>query len=354
MRRQVAAQQEQVARTGTIANRLILLQEQAQADRNLYQDLHTKLEEANAVSGIRGANISVVDVARVNTSPVAPQRLRMVELGCLCGLLIGIVVAFARSYLSDLLYEPEDIAAALPYRVLGVIPIFDSRGLKSLARLPRRRALAAPAVSDATLLLLRAPQSPAAEAFRALRTALLQSRDGAMPRSVLFLSGSAGEGRSTTCLNTAAAFAAQGHRVLVIDADLRNSAQACFGEQTGRGLSSCLQSGLPFISAIQQCPGMLALSLLPAGPAVENPAELLGSEGFSRGLEQMANEFDYLFVDSPPALSVTDARVIARAVDSAVLVVRACQTTSRNLQRMTEWLQGSSLPVGVCLNAAEV
>ncbi len=354
LRRQVAAQQDQVAKTGTVANRLILLQEQAQADRNLYQDLHTKLEEANAVSGIRGANISVVDVARVNTNPVAPQRLRMVELGCICGLVLGVVLAFIRSYMGDLLYEPEDVTAAISCRILGVIPKFESPDRTGTAWLSRKRAPGLPAAPDAKLLVLRSPQSPAAEAYRSLRTALLQSRDGLPPRSLLFLSASPGEGRSTTCLNTAAAFAAQGHRVLVIDADLRCSQQPWFGDVTDTGLSSCLQSGLPFAGAILQCPDVPNLSLLPAGPRIENPAELLGMDRFAQSLEQLTFEFDYVFVDSPPALSVTDARVIARAVEGAVLVVRACQTTSRNLRQMTDWLQNGSLPIGVCLNAAEV
>ncbi len=353
LRRQVAVQQEQVARTGNVANRLILLQEQAQADRNLYQDLHTKLEEANAVSGIRGANISVVDVARVNTNPVSPQRWRMVGLGVLCGLVLGVAFAFIRSYMSDLLYDTGDVAALLPCRVLGVIPDFHASGRWRLPHLRWKRALALPAWDGASLLVIRDPHSTAAEAYRALRTALLESRNGTPPRSLVFLSGSPGEGRSTTCLNTAAAFATQGYRVLVVDADLRGPQRDWFGNGGGTGLSSCLQSGTSCTEAVHPCPGLANLSLLPAGPPVENPSELLGKERFRQLLEQLEDTFDFVFVDSPPALAVTDARVITRAVEGAVLVVRACQTTSHSLRQMTEWIANSPLPIGVCVNAAE-
>ena len=141
--------------------------------------------------------------------------------------------------------------------------------------------------------------------------------------------------------------------MVVVDADLRGPQRDWFGHATPTGLGTCLQSECVFSDVMRTCPGLDSLSVLPAGPPVVNPSELLGGERFRALLEELRGAFDYVFVDSPPALAVTDARVIARSVEGAVLVVRAAQTTSQNLRRMADWVENSPLPIGVCVNAAE-
>ena len=354
IRKQVAAQQEEVAKKGGSATKLLMLQQQALADRNLYQDLHSKLEEANMVSGIRGANISVVDVARIDPHPVAPLPARYLAIGLLSGAVVGTILAFVWSYWRSFMYEPEDIISILPQPVLGSIPDFrDSRSRFFSSWLPWSRESAE---STATLLLSSDPQSSAAEAYRSLRTVLLQAPGGSPPRSILFISGSQGEGRSTTCWNTAAAFAAQGYRVLLVDADLRSRREGRYGlSSSGNGLSTYLSGGVSAASSIQPFSGFTNLSFLPAGPAVSNPSELLGESRFPALVASVLNDFDYVFFDCPPALTATDARVISQSVEGVVLVVRAGQTTTRELKKMSEWLRTAMrMPLGICLNAADV
>ena len=355
LRQQVAAQQAEVAKTGDVAAKLVVLQEQAQADRNLYQSLHSKLEEANVVAGIRGSNISVIDVARVSLTPASPKVVRNIAVGFLSGLVLGTVLAFAMSYLSDFIHDSSEIGAIVPAPVLATIPDFrDSRARRLSAWRPWKRKTRKSGGPDA--VVTSNSGSRAGEAYRTFRTALLQSGNGTPPRSLLFLSGSEGEGRTTTCMNTAAAFAAQGYRVLVVNADMRGSGESRYGIPAGvPGLSSCLTGSAAARDAIRPFPDVPNLSVLPSGPHIADSVELLGESGFHTLLVDLLSTFDYVFLDSPPALTTADARVIAQSVGGYVLVVRADQTTSKSLRNLSDWMRASSrLPLGVCLNAAEV
>jgi succinoglycan biosynthesis transport protein ExoP len=355
IRQQVAAQQAEVSKTGDVAARLVVLQQQAQADRNLYQSLHSKLEEANVVAGIRGSNISVIDVARANMTPTSPKVSRNTGIGFLAGLVGGLVIAFAMSYLSDFIHDSGEISGIVPAPVLGTIPDFrDSRARQISAWRPWRPKVIRSSQPDA--VITSTSGSEAGEAYRSFRTALLQSGSATPLRSLLFMSGSEGEGRTTTCVNTAAAFAAQGYRVLVVNADMRGSLESRYGISAGApGLSSCLTGSAAAQDVVRPFPGVAKLSVMPSGPHVPNTVELLGEPRFEQLLNDLLTEFDYVFLDSPPALKAADARVIAQSVGGYVLIVRADQTTSRSLRSLSDWMRSSScLPLGVCLNAAEI
>ena len=297
----------------------------------------------------------MVDVARVNRTKVSPQPARNVAVGFLSGLVVGMVLAFGMSYLSDFLHDAHEITGVVPAPVLGTIPDFrGSRARMVASWLPWKPGWLRRPPSQA--VITSTSSSDAAEAYRSFRTALLQSGRSVPPRSLLFLSGSEGEGRTTTCVNTAAAFAAQGYSVLVVDADMRSAQDGRYGIPAGApGLSSCLAEAAFARDLIQPFPGVANLSFLPPGPRVPNTVELLGGTVFQALLANLLTTFDYVFLDSPPALTTADARVIAQAAEGYVVVVRADQTTSRNLRRLADWMQTSShLPVGVCLNAAEL
>ena len=355
IRQQVGSQQAEVAKNGDVAAKLVVLQQQAQEDRNLYQSLHSKLEEANVVAGIRGSNISVIDVARVNMTPVSPKPVRSLGIGFLSGLVVGTILAFAMSYLSDFIHDSGEVAGIIPARILGTIPDF---------RHPRARLISAWTPWKARVIASGQPhavitstsRTQAAEAYRSFRTALLQSDSATTPRSLLFMSGSMGEGRTTTCVNTAAAFAAQGYRVLLVNADMRSEPESRYGIPAGApGLSSCLTGSAVARDVTKPFPGVANLSVMPSGPQVPNTVELLGEIGFEILLSDLLTAYDYVFFDSPPALTTADARVIAQHVAGYVLIVRADQTTSRGLRSLSEWMRSSSnMPLGVCLNGAEV
>ena len=355
LRQQVTLQQAEVAKAGDVAAKLVVLQEQAQGDRNLYQSLHAKLEQANVVAGIRGSNISVVDVARPNMTPTAPKPTRSLGIGLLAGFVVGTILAFSMSYLSDFIHDSGEVAAIVPARVLGAIPDFRSSRVRLLLAWSPWKPKFIP-WSQPDAVITSTSRSEAAEAYRSFRTALLQSGSATTARSLLFMSGSEGEGRTTTCVNTAAAFAAQGYRVLVVNADMRGEQESRYGiPANAPGLSSCLTGSAVALDVTRPFPGVPNLSVMPSGPQVPNTVELLGEIGFEILLSELLNAFDYVFLDSPPALTRADARVIAQHVGGYVLIVRADRTTSRSLRSLSEWMKlSSNIPLGVCLNAAEV
>jgi capsular exopolysaccharide synthesis family protein len=175
------------------------------------------------------------------------------------------------------------------------------------------------------------------------------------PKVVLIMSGTPEEGKSTTCFNTAAAFAIQGDRVLHLDADLRRAqAHNFFGSKNDVGLSNCLTSGMPYTDVLKQHPEISSLYLLPAGPNPPNPAELLGSKRFASLLTELRKNFDYIFIDSPPVLLVTDAQLISKLVDGYVVVLRSNKTPKRSLQRALLLMRSSgALALGIVVNALD-
>jgi capsular exopolysaccharide synthesis family protein len=172
---------------------------------------------------------------------------------------------------------------------------------------------------------------------------------------VLFISGSPDEGKSTTCFNSATAFALQGGNVLYLDGDMRRpKGHLFFGCLNDAGLSTCLATGLSYSAALKTHPGMGSLALLPAGPRPPNPAELLGSKQYTDLLSDLKKRFDYVFIDSPPVLLVTDAQLISPFVDGCVLILRSNKTSKRYFTRTLSQLRNAkSAMLGAVMNAVD-
>lgn len=349
LKQQVAAQQAEVARTGDIADALVILQQQAESDRTLYQDLHTKLEEANVVAGIRASNIVMIDPARAPSKPASPKPAYNLLAGVALGLVCALLIAFTQAFTGDRVYDQAD-AERTRVGLLGSVPDVSEKQTLAASWLswskPKSRPLSRPFV-------VTAPESLGAEAFRSLRTSILET-DGHAPRKLLVSSGSHEEGRTTTCINLAAAFAVLGHRCLILDADLRsNSAPPFLTGREGSGLSTCLAGSTKLSDAIVPSPDVPNLFVLGAGPRVLNPSELIASTRFVNLLAELETQFDYIFLDSPPVLQFSDARVLARHVDAVLLIARAGITTKFDLNKIVELLPSAGVPAaGVCLVGA--
>lgn len=182
------------------------------------------------------------------------------------------------------------------------------------------------------------PGSIAAEAFRVLRTNLQFMGLDKPVKTILITSATPGEGKTTTAINLAIAFAQTGAKVLLIDADLRRPTVAkVLGVENWKGLTSALLTqDEPEDFLVQTAiPG---LSVLTSGPLPPNPAELVGSGRMGRLLEHLAERFDVVLVDSPPVLAVTDACVLAPKVDGALMVVRSGKVEREKAVRAKEAL----------------
>ena len=337
LRTQVSTQQREVSQWTTKADRLLLLQGEAASNRSLYENLYAKLQESQLATGLRTSRVAFIDAASVPTTPSSPKKRVDIATGLFLGLMLGLVAALAAEYLDDSLHTAESAEKTLLTRVIGTIP-----------KVASAQSKAAWIVHD--------PQSRAAEAYRALRASAFGNADGPAARVLLVVSARPGEGKATTCLNTAASLAVQGHRVLIINADLRRSRPPlAWHEPEGAGLSRFLESTSGDLHQLIPVPEAPGVFVLPAGGATARAPELLSSERFSGLLQLLRDEFDYILIDSPPAMLFTDAQVLASAVDACVLVVQASRTSRKDAQEVMHMLERTPAPtLGVVFNGATV
>jgi len=192
-----------------------------------------------------------------------------------------------------------------------------------------------------------------AEQFRGLRSRLYLVRENKAFRSLLVTSATAGDGKTYVASNLAQAIAWQSdRRVLMIDADLRNSnLHKPFGAPLGPGLSDYL-SGKATEFDVVQFGGLGNLCLIPGGTQVSDPTELIAGERFGKLIERMAPVFEWIIVDSPPILPVSDAGILTRVCDSVLLVIGAGTTGVEVAQRACQEMREKNL-LGVVLNRAE-
>ena len=335
-----------------------LLKRDAESNRQLYEGLLQKLKEAGVSAGLRSSNIRIVDLARVPTSPSAPNIPRNILLGLALGLFGGLGLAFVLEGLDNTVRTPEEaqIISALPS--LGVIPLSSKLIAKNRKNGHPRLSLSSRS-SESTdcleLITFARPRSELAEAYRALRTSILLSSLGSPPKVILVTSALPQEGKTTTSINSAIVLSQRGGRVLLLDADLRRpSIHKALGLRNTSGLSTLMTGGDGSEDAIvsTEIPNLFALT---AGPPPPQPAELLSSILMKSHLERWRQQFDHIVIDTPPALSVTDAVVLSVEADSVIIVVRSGQTTKAALRRVRDLLSHVNARItGVILNAFDL
>jgi capsular exopolysaccharide synthesis family protein len=242
----------------------------------------------------------------------------------------------------------DDLENQLRLPTLATIPNFTLANRQSGRRITGAGVMGAPggahalapagAPGAARLVVLNEPTSAIAESFRSLRTSVLFSTPAAPPKVILLTSASSGEGKSVTSLNLAATLAESGSRVLLIDADLRRpTCHYTLGVGNLRGLSNFLAGQAELASVISSLERP-RLDFLPAGPTPPNPAELVGSARMREALAQMREDYDFVIIDSPPVIPVTDAVVLSRESDGIVLVVKGHDTPLELVRRARDQL----------------
>ncbi|PYX51741.1 MAG: hypothetical protein DMG76_31300 [Acidobacteria bacterium] len=335
-----------------------LLKRDAESNRQLYEGLLQKLKEAGVSAGLRSSNIRIVDVARVPTSPSAPNIPRDIVLGLALGLFGGIGLAFVLESLDNTVRTPEEaqIISALPS--LGIIPLSTKQIARDRKNGHPRLSLGSRSSESADslqLITFARPRSELAESYRALRTSIMLSSLGSPPKVILVTSALPQEGKTTTSINSAIVLAQRGGRVLLVDADLRRpGVHKALGLRNTSGLSTLLTGGDGSQNAIlsTEIPNLFVLT---AGPPPPQPAELLGSILMKDYLCRLRKEFDHIVIDTPPALSVTDAVLLSVEADSVLVVVRSGQTTKAALRRVRDLLSHVNARItGVIVNAFDL
>lgn len=201
-----------------------------------------------------------------------------------------------------------------------------------------------------SLVAVADPMSPAAEAYRMMRTNLFYASVDEPPKVVVLTSAGPSEGKSTTVANLGVSLAEAGKNTLVLDCDLRRpTLHSYFGARNMRGLVDLLTAGRQPQDIWHE--PMPRLKLITAGPPPLNPAELLGSRRFAGLLKQVRQEFDYVLVDTPPATLVADSAIVGAIADGVLLVLDAQGTRKSPLKQAVRELEGVGAKVmGTVLN----
>lgn len=298
--------------------------------------LQQEMENLRRVTGSQGTGGEVVQPANLPSSPASPDFVRNGLLALAVGLALGIGLAFLRERLDERLRGREDLEAQIGVPVLATVP---------QAKLGRKRG------DRDDIVTLTDPKGGAAEAYRTLRTNILfLARTGTL-RVIGIVSPAAGEGKTTTAANLAVSIAHAGKRVIVVSCDLRKPRlHRCFGVPNDPGVTSVL-SGMNLADAIQK-PRMGNLRVLASGPTPPNPAELLGSLPMERMLETLQMFADFVILDTPPLLAVSDGISLASRCDAVLMVADARNSARGALAHAREQLEqvGAKLVGGVLNN----
>ncbi len=300
-----------------------VMEREARSNRTIYESLLQREKELRVSSNSRSNNVRIVDRAEIPKQPLAPTGRRTWMTAIAIGFVLAIAVAFGLDYMNDTIKTPEDVARRLKVPFLGLVPSVrdDKHPVLASAHVPHDFG----------------------EAFRSLRTSLVSRFPAEGTKILLVTSAQPLEGKTTTACNIAMALAYGGARVLLVDADMRRPGMHRPLRLTNeRGLSQVLIGQARVRDVIQRTvdPNLLAIT---AGRTPPNPSELLSSERMKTLLNNLSHgPFDWIVLDTPPVLAVTDAVILAPLVNGVSFVIGAEMTRRRLAERAMETIMSAS------------
>ncbi len=328
------------------------LNQRIETNKQLYQTYLQRLNELKVTSSDRSDNVTQVEEARTPRAPIGPARARNIIIALMLSLGVGVGLAFLLDYLDDTLKSVQDVDRHLQLATLALIP-----APREARRFLGRNAPPPPVPGENTALaLIQDVRSPVAEAYRHLRTSLLLSSAGQPPKTVLVTSSQPSEGKTTTAVNIAMMLAQTGAEVLLLDCDLRRPRiHAHFGLPNTRGVTNYLSGEAKDDEIVQLADTSNRmpenLKVITSGPIPPNAAELLGSNEMRNLIYVLSEKYAHIIIDSPPAISFTDASILSTMVDGVMLVVHGGRSSRAVVRRAKQQLQdvGAHL-FGIVLN----
>jgi capsular exopolysaccharide synthesis family protein len=310
--------------------------EQTQLNDNLLRlrETHSRLlqtYEDIRVAEAGNLNTIIIDeYARAPQQPISPRTLTNTLLAGVVGLMLAVGVVFLIEYLDDTIKDPDTLAQAVSLNAIGLI----ARDKES-----------------EKLVMLAHPRSPNAEAYRQLRTNIQYVSVSRDLKTILVTSANAGEGKSTSAANLAIALAQAGAKVILVDTDMRRPSlhKQCH-VTTEVGITNLLLSKENDASFIQET-AVPNLQVITAGPLPPNPAELIASERMKQILSWLHERADYVILDSPPILAVTDGILLSQLASTTLLVVEAGKTRQQSLLLALQQLEAVDAHIaGILIN----
>jgi polysaccharide biosynthesis transport protein len=314
--------------------RLSRLETQLNEAQLRYTEAFNNLNRLQLDQARESSNVVPIERAREPQIPIRPRTTTNTLLATIAGAMLAVGIVFLIEYLDDTVKDQDQVQEDTNLSTLGAIAQIRSDK------------------PEEALITAVRPRDPISEAYRVLRTNLSFSAVDVGLSSVLVTSSSPSEGKSTTAANLAVVMAQAGKRVILVDADLRRPTQhKIFSLSNNQGLTTAILDNQTPINYHLQESKIKGLRIMSSGPIPPNPAELLNSQRMSHVLEELKNEADIVLFDSPPALTVTDAAILATQVDGSLLVVHVGETRRDTFMEAAERMHKTGSPIfGVVLN----
>ena len=337
----IQEEQRKAAETSVNIERLLALQRER--DRlELYSDnTIDKLGEVKVLEDFQWRSMSVLNPASI-AEQVAPSLPLCLGGGLFLGTLFGFLFAGVKELAEKTFRSSDDIAALLGSRVIGHVGLFQRVR-------PRKDSPFANVAPE--LITLHQPSNQNCEAYRSIRTSIFFRAQETGAKIIQITSPTPGDGKSTTISNIAASMAQSGRKVLVIDADLRKPRQhRYFGVDNDYGLTSVVYGQMEPEEAVRVIQAEY-LSVVTCGPIPPNPSELLTSARFEAIIGVYREQYDYILIDTPPLLAVTDPAIVCRFVDLVYMVMRINNGVRSNSVRAKEVVDSMGVELsGVIIN----
>lgn len=333
------------------------LKHEVDTDRQTYESLLQKVKEVSVNVALQATNVRVVDAALPPPTPYKPSHLINLSAGLLAGLIAGFTLVTIRHRSDRRVRHPGSLQHYLTTRELGVIP---SGGKGVSIRALGMKAGLRSIESNELKIWLDDPNSLLSTSFRSVMTSIVfATRNPSRARFVVVTSPGPGEGKTTVASNLAAAFAATGRRVLLVDADLRRPRlRKVFDLPETPGLrefAAAVQAAgdSAEIDRFVQATAVPDLFVMPSGKSQTGTASLLYTLRFEEVFSALRKNFDTVLIDAPPLLCVPEARVMARLADGVVLVARAGATSVDALMSAETYVrEDGGTVIGTVLNDA--
>ena len=349
----LAGYEEELQSVPAQAQQLAQLRRTQSYTEGMYRNVMQQLQEISTREQSEQGYANRINEVAVPNRPVDPSIPWNLTLGAVLGLLLGLVSAIGRDRLDARLYQPEQSQQESGQRLLGVVPDlqpFIKKKFKGSDHVQYRDRRV-----DTSLVTALTPTAPPSEAYRQVRTNLMLGPYGDRLKTIMVTSPGMGDGKSVTAGNLAVTMAQNERQTLLLDCDFRRPRMhKLLGTGRTPGLTDYLMEG-PGGDVSVHPTVVDNLYALSAGSAVNNPAELLGSQSFRTLLEALRDHFDVVILDTPPVLVAADASVLAARADGVAIVARSAGTTSPELTEAIRTLTnvGSSVE-GVIFNAFAV
>ncbi len=303
----------------------------------LYTLVEERFQEAVINEQSQPGNVLIIDNARMPDRPAKPNRLLIVMVGLVIGFGLAFGYVFIKNYFDNTVKTPEDI---------------QKQNINVLAWIPQVEGLGLNIKSKFDFVVSTRPDSIPSEAFRSLRTRVQFSRpDKESLKTILITSAAPQEGKTTVAINLAGSFALSNKKTLVVDCDLRKPRLHQIIERDKKpGLIDYLVGEFK-LDQITYSTVIDNLSIITSGTIPTNPAEMLDSKQMEDFLTEVRGKYDYVVLDSPPIVAVTDAEILAKKVDGSILVVSADVTELSMMDRAVQLLKhDNSQLIGTVLN----